>query len=102
MASSGFAVLETPPVDKAVVTDLESLMTEIRLIRTRGYALLDEELEAGVVGASAPITDFTGRVIAAVNVSAPKSRMGHRLDSLGQYVARAAAQLSAAIGGRSA
>jgi DNA-binding IclR family transcriptional regulator len=102
MASSGFAVLETPPVDKAVVTDLESLMTEIRLIRTRGYALLDEELEAGVVGASAPITDFTGRVVAAVNVSAPKSRMGHRLDSLGQYVARAAAELSAAIGGRSA
>jgi DNA-binding IclR family transcriptional regulator len=100
MASSRFAVLETPPADKAVVTDFDSLMDEIRRIRSQGYALLDEELEPGVVGASAPITDFTGRVVAAVNVSGPKSRMGHRLEALGQYVARAAAELSGAIGGR--
>lgn len=99
MASSRFAVLETPPADKAVVTDFDSLMDEIRRIRSRGYALLDEELEAGVVGASAPITDFTGRVVAAVNVSGPKSRMGHRLEALGQYVARTATELSGAIGG---
>lgn len=99
LASAGFAVLESPPPDKAVVTDLTSLMTEIRRIRERGYALLDEELEIGVVGASAPIVDFTGRIIAAVNVSGPKSRIGHRLDALGEYVARAATALSASIGG---
>lgn len=101
LASAGFAVLESPPPDKAVVTDFASLMGEIHRIRERGYALLDEELEIGVVGASAPIVDFTGRIVAAVNVSGPNSRIGHRLDALGEYVARAAAALSASIGGRS-
>lgn len=99
LSSAGFAVLEAPPPDKAVVTDFPSLMTEIRRIRERGYALLDEELEIGVVGASAPIVSFTGRIVAAVNVSGPKSRIGHRLDALGEYVARAATALSASIGG---
>jgi len=99
MAIAGFSVLESPPADKVVVRDLDSLRAEIRRIRERGYALLDEELELGVVGASAPVTDFTGRIIAAVNISAPKARVGGRLDSLGAYVARAAAQLSAQIGG---
>jgi DNA-binding IclR family transcriptional regulator len=102
LASVGFAVLESPPHDKAVVTDFASLMKEIGRIRQRGYALLDEELEIGVVGASAPIFDFTGRIIAAVNVSGPKSRIGHQLDALGEYVARAAGAFSESIGGGSA
>lgn len=97
-ASAGFAVLESPPADKAVVTDLDSLLQELERIRARGYALLDEELEVGVVGASAPVLDFTGRIIAAVNVSGPKSRIGDQLPSLGSFVARAAADLSTAIG----
>lgn len=102
LSSAGFAVLDTPPADKAVVTDLGSLMNEIERIRSRGYALLDEELEIGVVGASAPIFDHTGRIIAAVNVSGPKSRIGHQLDALGGYVSRAATALSASIGAPSA
>src|SRR5690606_41040454 len=63
--SVGFAVLQSPPPDKAVVYDLPSLRDEISRIRTHGYALLDEELELGVVGASAPVRDYTGRIIAA-------------------------------------
>lgn len=98
-ANSDFRVLETPPPDKAVVTDLPSLMDEIARIRARGFALLDEELEAGVVGASAPVRDFTGRVVAAINVSGPKSRIGGQLEALGAFVARAASELSATIGG---
>lgn len=98
MAAAGFAVLETPPENKAVVSDFESLLEELRRIRERGYATLDEELEAGVVGASAPITDFTGHIIAAINVSAPKSRIGGQLDRLGAYVAQAAQELSRSLG----
>lgn len=98
MAAVGFAVLETPPESKAIVTDFDSLITEVQRIRDRGYATLDEELELNVVGASAPVRDFTGRVIAAINVSAPKSRIGGRLDRLGAYVARAARELSSQLG----
>ncbi len=67
-------------------------------IRTRGYATLDGELEQGVVGASAPVRDLNGRIIAAINVSAPKARIGNRLDGLGHYVATAAQELSKQLG----
>jgi DNA-binding IclR family transcriptional regulator len=98
MSASGLAVLDSPPEGKAVVRDFDSLLAEIQRIRERGYATLDEELELGVVGASAPVTDFTGRIIAAINVSAPKSRIGSQLDKLGSYVALAAKALSEQLG----
>lgn len=101
MAATGFSVLAAPPPDKVVVHDLPSLRAEIARIRERGYATLDEELELGVVGVSAPVRDFTGRIVAAVNVSAPKARLQERLDVVGAHVARAAGELSARIGQRS-
>jgi DNA-binding IclR family transcriptional regulator len=97
--AAGLAVLPAPPDGKAVVTDLASLTEELRRIRRTGYALLDEELELGVVGASAPIVDHTGRIVAALNVSAPKVRIGDRLEGLGRYVATSARELSRALGG---
>ncbi|AZH77257.1 IclR family transcriptional regulator [Microbacterium sp. Y-01] len=95
---SGFPVLDSPPPGNSPVTDLASLHTELGRIREQGYALSDEELEFGVVAASAPIIDFTGRIVAAVNVSAPKARIGHRLEALGALVARAARELSTRLG----
>jgi DNA-binding IclR family transcriptional regulator len=98
MAAAGFSVLSAPPPEKAVVTDFNSLLVELSAIRSRGYALLDEELEIGVVGASAPVRDLSGRIIAAINVSAPKGRIGDRLDTLGHYVAAVATELSQQLG----
>ena len=98
MAAAGFSVLSVPPAGKAIVSDFESLLEELARIRSRGYATLDEELELGVVGASAPVRDLSGRVIAAINVSAPKGRIGDRLESLGKYVAAAAEDLSRQLG----
>lgn len=94
-----FPVLDAPAPGNAPVTDLASLMVELERIREQGYALSDEELEFGVVAASAPVTDLTGRVVAAINVSAPKARIGHRLDELGAFVSRAARDLSRRLGG---
>ena len=94
----GFPVPELPPPGKAPVTDFDSLLVELQRIRECGSALSDEELEMGVVAASAPVTDFSGRVVAAINVSAPKPRIGQRLDALGVYVARAARELSQRMG----
>lgn len=96
--SVGFAVLPAPPEDKALVIDLDSLRTELSRIRSRGFALLDEELELGVVGASAPVRDHSGRIIAALNISAPKIRIGERLESLARYVSAEAQELSAQLG----
>ncbi|ROP49122.1 MULTISPECIES: IclR family transcriptional regulator [unclassified Rathayibacter] len=98
MAAAGFSVLEEPPAEKAIVSDFESLLQELSRIRERGYATLDEELERGVVGASAPVHDYSGRIVAAVNVSAPKARIGEQLDKLGMYVSQAASELSDRLG----
>ncbi|MEO6943795.1 MAG: IclR family transcriptional regulator [Lacisediminihabitans sp.] len=97
---TGFAVLPVPPKDKAIVHNFASLKAELEHIRSRGYATLDEELEHGVVGASAPVFDFTGNIIAAVNVSGPKARIGDRLEALGALVARSADELSKHLGRR--
>ncbi len=87
-----------PPPEKLIVTDLDSLLAEIRRIRSRGYATVDEEFEAGVVGVSAPVFDFRRHIVAAINISAPKARLGAHLDEAGRLAARAAAELSSRLG----
>jgi DNA-binding IclR family transcriptional regulator len=73
---------------------------EDRIARTRelGYAVADEETELGLVAVAAPVRDFSGRVVAALNVSGPKFRLGARLRSTGELVRAMADQLSATLG----
>lgn len=93
VGASTSAVAGTP-----LVTDFDSLKREILLIRERGFAKVDEEFERGVVGVSAPVFDFRGQIIAAINVSAPKPRLGAHLDEVGALAARVAAELSSELG----
>lgn len=65
----------------------------------RGYAIVREEFEPGLVAAAAPVRDGSGRVVAAVNVSAPGFRFDARLDEAARCVVEAAGVLSTAIGG---
>ncbi|GAA1217868.1 IclR family transcriptional regulator [Rhodoglobus aureus] len=88
---------DSVPASNLKVTDAESLIREIELIRSRGYATVDEEFEIGVVGVSAPVYDFRGNLVAALNVSAPKARLGGHLDEAGTFVARVAREFSAAL-----
>ena len=44
------------------------------------------EFEPGLVGAAAPVRDFRGRIVAAINVSGPKFRLGDRLEPAGEEV----------------
>jgi IclR family KDG regulon transcriptional repressor len=77
---------------------LEELFERVVVARERGFALVDEEFEPGLVAAGAPVRDFRGRVIAAVNVSGPKFRFANRLEAAGEAVKRAAEELSAELG----
>jgi IclR family KDG regulon transcriptional repressor len=70
--------------------------------RALGYAIVREEFEPGLVAAAAPIRDGAGRVVAALNVSAPRFRFDERLDDAAVRVLDAAGVLSAAIGGKTA
>jgi len=75
------------------------LAERIAEARARGYATADEELDAGLTAAAAPVRDGAGRIVAAMNVSGPTFRMRPRLAEVGPAVAEAAGELSAALRG---
>src|ERR671917_812577 len=80
------------------VRNVGELYERIVAARDRGYALVDEEFEFGLVGAAAPVRDFRGRIVAALNVSAPKFRLGERLEAAGEEVKSVADELSVLLG----
>jgi IclR family transcriptional regulator, KDG regulon repressor len=77
---------------------LADLTKRIEHARERGYATVDEEFEPGLVAAAAPVRDFRGRIVAALNVSGPKFRFGGRLDEAGAEAAAAARTLGERLG----
>ncbi|MEV5411205.1 IclR family transcriptional regulator [Thermopolyspora sp. NPDC052614] len=77
---------------------LDHLLAQVAAIRNRGFAAVDEEFEVGLVGVSAPVRDFRGLIVAAINVSAPKARLGPHLDEAGRRTLTIARELSTALG----
>jgi DNA-binding IclR family transcriptional regulator len=57
------------------ITELAKLERELSMVRTRGYARDNEELELGVRCIAAGIRDDSGRITAGLSVSAPSERM---------------------------
>jgi DNA-binding IclR family transcriptional regulator len=66
--------------------------------RVRGWVSVEEEFEAGLVAVGAPVRGPNGRIVAAINVSAPSFRFADRLDEAGPAVKAAADRLSARVG----
>ncbi len=56
------------------ITTASALRHELRTIRARGWAVVDQELEEGVRSLAAPIRNPDGTVIAAVNVATHAGR----------------------------
>ncbi len=78
--------------------DVDELWERILTARRSGYAIVDEEFEPGLVAAAAPVRDFRGGVVAALNVSAPKFRLWGRLPLAGPVIKAAADELSIELG----
>jgi len=56
------------------LTDRSELRKLIAEVRARGWALVNQELEEGLVSISAPIRERNGRILAALNVSGQANR----------------------------
>ncbi|AAU46828.1 helix-turn-helix domain-containing protein [Burkholderia pseudomallei] len=56
------------------LTDPAALKDEIATVRSQGWAIVDQELEAGLISLSAPIRNRRGQVIAAMNISGNAQR----------------------------
>lgn len=69
------AAADLEPFTAHTVTDGAELRTELERVRTQGWALIDQELEVGVRSVAAPLRNRTGCTVAAMNVSAPASRV---------------------------
>jgi DNA-binding IclR family transcriptional regulator len=61
--------------NKNSITDLVKLERELSLVRARGYARDNEELELGVRCMAAGIRDDSGKLIAGLSISAPADRL---------------------------
>ncbi len=62
------------PVTPATVTDRRVVLDRIADARLRGYCVVVEEFVVGEISVAAPILDFSGRAIAAVNIPVPTAR----------------------------
>lgn len=60
------------------IPTLPRLVEELKRVRERGYALDNEEAEAGLICIAAPIRDHSGRVVASIGVSGPTFRLTRR------------------------
>lgn len=61
--------------NKNSITDLGKLERELSLVRARGYARDNEELELGVRCMAAGIHDDSGKLVAGLSISAPADRL---------------------------
>jgi IclR family KDG regulon transcriptional repressor len=66
--------------------------------RARGWVVVDEEFEPGLIAVAAPVRGMRGRIVAAVNVSAPSFRFATRVEDAGPVIKRVADALSARLG----
>jgi IclR family pca regulon transcriptional regulator len=69
------AAADLTPFTRHTVTDGAALRAEVARVRAQGWALIDQELEAGVRSVAAPLRNRTDCTVAAINVSAPASRV---------------------------
>jgi len=64
-----------PKLTENTITNLNQLQAHLTRIRSKGYAIDDEENEKGIRCVAAPVKDYTGEVIAAISISGPTVRM---------------------------
>lgn len=81
------------------ITDADLLDTELAVIRERGYAVDNEEYDEGLRCIGAPVWDHTGRVVAAIGIGGPVTRVTPgRIADLSEVVMTAARGLSRRLG----
>ncbi|MEX8193905.1 IclR family transcriptional regulator domain-containing protein [Comamonas guangdongensis] len=59
--------------------DDERLLRRILEVRTQGWALVDQELEEGLISIAAPVKNAAGRVVAALNISGQANRTSKQM-----------------------
>lgn len=84
-----------PVLTRHTITTRGDLMEELAITRKRGYALDNEECELGARCVACGIANTAGKVVAAISVSGPVSRMtDDYVEKISASLMEAAAQIS--------
>jgi IclR family pca regulon transcriptional regulator len=80
------------PLTERTLHQPDALRAELARVREQGWAVVDQELEAGLLSVAAPVCDRSGAVVAAINISTSTHRTGALpADYVGHVVAAARA-----------
>ncbi|HEY9224557.1 MAG TPA: IclR family transcriptional regulator C-terminal domain-containing protein [Variovorax sp.] len=65
---------ERTALTRYTVTDVDTLVAKVAQARRQGWCLMNQELEEGLISIAAPVTDRSGRTVAALNISGQANR----------------------------
>lgn len=87
------------PLTPYTVTDTDALKASLRQVKQDGYAVVNQELEIGLLAVAVPLRDKYGRVIAAIGVSTQAQRrtMAEIENEVLPTIQKAAAKLRARL-----
>lgn len=92
--NSFFKEVKLVPFTSQTITQEDILREEIKEIRKNGYAISRAAYEEGVISVSAPINDFSGKIIASVSLVGPIGRVNLKLDKVIEAVKETAVNIS--------
>ncbi len=79
--------------------NLDELIESLKVVRRRGYAVDEEEVELGLSCIAAPLRDHTGGMVGAISISAPTARMRPAaIPKVAEQVKRTAELISTRLG----
>jgi DNA-binding IclR family transcriptional regulator len=86
----GAATIPLGKLDKLTtktITSRPKLLSELENVRKKGFAIIVDELEDGLVAVAAPIREDDGRVVGAISISGPSPRLTQRdLSKIGEVI----------------
>ena len=90
---------ELPAFTHNTITSVDQLRIELASIKERGYSVDNEEYDEGLRCIGAPVRDSSGRVVAAIGIGGPVTRITPaRIEDLARVVIAAAHGLSLRLG----
>lgn len=88
-----------PRFTDKTITDEGVLYKHLEEIRQKGYAIDDEENEKGLRCIAAPIRDYSGKVVAAISIAGPTTRISNdSLEQMAHLVVEAGLEISRELG----
>jgi IclR family transcriptional regulator, pca regulon regulatory protein len=95
------AASELTPRTKYTLTDAKDIAAKVAQARRQGWALVNQELEEGLVSLAAPVVNRAGQMVAALNISGQANRTSARVmqDTMLEPLLEAARTISQRLGG---